>query len=496
MNFSDSLGLFDSSSADKTTLSTCEVVQVTANTLFLLEGVVMDVIILPTNLTLAVVTGGDPIEQSNTEVSQLLLCGDVSENPGPFHESANKKSLLDKECVDTQSLPNFRSEELNTSVDDQVFVFGETDDESDNDSIEVTLDNVEDISDDSIQDYSLFPYLETSVVIDSENLSEPGDEVPQIKETDNLSCDLTKAEIAPRKDKVIGNQSKLCSTCCSGKCSDTFLSWPQELVSELKTTFSRKNILGKKKALLSHLIKQTNMGIKERGFYWNSHLFCVNFFATITSISTYLINTVISDRFVKGVNQYTHGSSTSLRERPATVNFIAWMVTHVELFGQDAPDKITKIMSSVFKRKELYQTYTNETQPPHIKLSTFYRHLKEKFGLQRHNQKLPHVKFSKYSSHSRCDVCTTLDQLQRTSKTQEKLLYCQALKFKHRERFGKARQAITNLKQLSLTFPNDYLMIHIDDMDNRELLMKNWLTWNLSLILFVHTKSSADFKFK
>ena len=100
MNFSNSSGLFYSSSADQTTFSTCEVVQVTANTLFLLEGVVMDVINLPTNLSLAVETGGDPIEQSNTVVSQLLLCGDVSVNPGPNHESANKKSLLDKECVD------------------------------------------------------------------------------------------------------------------------------------------------------------------------------------------------------------------------------------------------------------------------------------------------------------------------------------------------------------------------------------------------------------
>jgi len=408
-------------------------------------------------------------------VSELLLCGDISENPGPFTDSAKTKSLLDKEHSDihaTQNLPK-SIEVINTSIDDQVFVFGETDDESDTDSIEVILENVEDISEDSIQDYSLVPNLETPVEINLENLPNLCGEVPPNKETHEAICDLNGAEVGPRKDEVIENQSrnKLCSTGCFGKCSEIYQSWPPEQVGELKTSFCRKTILAKKKALLSHLIKQSNMGINDKGFFWNSHLFCVNFFAKITSISTYLINTVISDRFMKGVNQYTHGSSTCPRERPSTVNFIAWMVQHVELFGQDAPDKITKVMSSVFKRKELYQTYLSETQPPHIKLSTFYRHLKEKFGLQRQNQKLPNIRFSKYSSHSRCDVCTTLDQLQRTAKTEEKLKYCQALKFKHRERFGKARQAITNLKQLCLTFPNDYLMIHIDDMDNSKSLL-------------------------
>ena len=423
-------------------------------------------------------------------MDQLLVSGDIHVNPGPGPKTLDISRKV--ACIVTQNIgllstaPEVDHKQLSD------FVFGESD-SSDNDSIQVELEDAQnDLSDDSIQDYEFTVYeeshlshiesLETVKYQSSLQDSHPGACLAQqfacagketgggsVMEQHEETSVLSSSSDIPVKPPSM--RVTLCSKYCKKNCYETLQSWSKELVSEFKSSFYKKTIFERKKALLSHLKKQCSMGIKKRGVLWNSHLFCLKYFSQITSISMYLINTVMSDHFKGGIEQYVHGNSKCPKERPATINFISFMVQHVEIFGQDSPDAITKVMSSVFKRKELYQTYLKETQPPHIKLSTFYSHLKEKFGLQRNNQKLPNVKFSKYSSHSRCDTCTDLDQLQRTSKNEEKLRYCQHLKFKHRERFGKARQAIANLRQLSLSFPSDYLMISCDDMDNSKSLL-------------------------
>ena len=384
------------------------------------------------------------------------------------------------------------------------FVFGESESESDisSESIQMVLHDTEDFSNDSIQDYSgnyydpaplnltgIVPASDVQDLVSASNHCEPVGEADSIagpselvgENVNFISRQISVLEVSKKGEGRPNHNSSpkvqeqnspdMCSIYCKNDCSKVFKSWPKETIDDLLKEFSKKTLFDRKQALLSHVIKQSYMGIKKRGIFWNSHIFCVKFFSKITSISTYHINLAISDHFKHGIKQYVHGNSGCPKERPATIRFIAWMVQHVEIFGQDAPDEITKIMSSAFKKRELYQTYVNETQAPRIKLSTFYSHLKTKFGLQRPNQKLPNVRFSKYTTHTRCDTCVTLDRLQRTSRTQEHLLYCRALRYKHRERFGKARQAIANLKQLSLSFPNEFLTIHCDDMDNQKSML-------------------------
>ena len=396
---------------------------------------------------------------------------------------------------------------------DEDFVFGDSDESANesnvsNESIEVLFNDCDNHSNDSIQDYSTSIDLNKCDQISSDNPSISYDQELQsevnlagneeTEENDNMQqnyvvspghsdkvgkhhssggekvLDLFKnrdqSKVQQSTSKIIQNPD-LCSLYCRNNCSTVFGSWSQDSIDNLLREFVKKSNLERKQAILNHLIQQSSMGIKKRGIFWNSHLLCVNFFSHITSISTYIINLVISDHWKKGFRQYEHGNSGCPKESPATVRFIAWMVQHVEIFGQDAPDEITKVMSSAFKKRELYETYIRETTSPHIKLSTFYSHLKSKFGLQRPNQRLPNVRFSKHSTHSRCDTCVRLDQLQRTSRSNDHLLYCKALKYKHRERYGKARQATENIKQLSLSFPNDFLTISIDDMDNQKSML-------------------------
>ena len=142
-----------------------------------------------------------------------------------------------------------------------------------------------------------------------------------------------------------------CSKYCKRKCRASFSTWTEECIDSLKTEFHRRTLIEKKNAVLSHLIKQDAMGIKKRGILWNSELLCTKFFSKISSISPYIIDLVVSDYFKEGVRQYTHGNTGCSKQRPASVRFTAWMVNHVEIFGQDAPDELTKIMSSTFRKR-------------------------------------------------------------------------------------------------------------------------------------------------
>ena len=92
--------------------------------------------------------------------------------------------------------------------------------------------------------------------------------------------------------------------------------------------------------------------------------------------------------------------------------------------------------------------------------------IKNDFGPRRRSKNLPWVRFSKHSSHSKCDICSDLDKFQRTCRTQQDIDLCRALKYKHKERLGNQRRCISNLRHLSQTLPDQFFSIFIDGMDN------------------------------
>ena len=93
---------------------------------------------------------------------------------------------------------------------------------------------------------------------------------------------------------------------------------------------------------------------------------------------------------------------------------------------------------------------------------------------------------SKYSSHSKCDICAGLDAMKSTSKSQSALNYSISLKYNHRVCVSRSRNAINQRKQLALTFPNEFLFVAIDGMDNSKSYIPRFMektkklsTWKL-----------------
>ena len=103
---------------------------------------------------------------------------------------------------------------------------------------------------------------------------------------------------------------------------------------------------------------------------------------------------------------------------------------------------------------------------PHVQKSTFYKLMKTKFGPRRDDKDLPCIRISKYSTHSRCDICVGLDQLARTCGSGAELERAKALKKNHVSRYSNARIEINRLIQLGITHPREYVTFMFDGMDN------------------------------
>ena len=74
--------------------------------------------------------------------------------------------------------------------------------------------------------------------------------------------------------------------------------------------------------------------------------------------------------------------------------------------------------------------------------------------------------FSSYSSHSVCDTCSLLERYSRSCSTKEEFEFVRGLKYLHREKYGKTRIAIEILTRYSETYPEEYITIFVDGMDN------------------------------
>ena len=270
----------------------------------------------------------------------------------------------------------------------------------------------------------------------------------------------------PVSYKFRANNSK-CSSKCSGKCPVIILSWTKEELARVKDRFKGNTLVESKNKLLTYLKSQFEFGASVKSYVVNGHAFCIKFLSGITSVSEFILKNVHRD-FLNGAEQYVHGNDSKPRESLACLKFISWFKVFCENFGQSAPDECTTVLPSWLTKATLFEIYVKEATPPLVKKSTFYFLFKSKFGFQRIDKLLPHVRISSYSTHSKCDQCVALDTFQRSCKTKHELEYCRALKYNHKQKYGLARRRINDLEQLAVSFPQDHVFISIDGMDNRK----------------------------
>ena len=264
-------------------------------------------------------------------------------------------------------------------------------------------------------------------------------------------------------DGAINLKNYICSKKCKRKCSEVLKNLSVEETENFKNKFISESKLKIKSKLLNHLMHQRDIGIELSGYALQGHTYCIGAFSDVTKISQYVLLKVLRD-CLGGVQQYVHGNEANPRESIASVKFATWMISFSELYGQAAPDELTTVLPSWLTKAALFKIYLLEAPAPHVKQSNFYKLFKSKFGYLRSDASLPHIRISKFSTHSICSQCIAIAAYQKTCKTELELEFCKSLKFKHKECYGLARRKICELQEMARAFPKDHLFLSIDGM--------------------------------
>ena len=117
------------------------------------------------------------------------------------------------------------------------------------------------------------------------------------------------------------------------------------------------------------------------------------------------------------------------------------MKLHESLFK-----KPSRLFSHWLNKATLFRHYKDECLTPHLSESGFYLNFDVYFGADRVDKSLPHLKISKYSSHSICKTCQCLNNMRRQSKTENDLKRAADLKNQHMKVVGDARRVVQDLK--------------------------------------------------
>ena len=138
-----------------------------------------------------------------------------------------------------------------------------------------------------------------------------------------------------------------------------------------------------------------------------------------------------------------------------------WMSAFVEDFGDPMPDDNT-IQLPVCTQSELYDCYTADTvEDECIHASTFARLVRKEF---------PHVRVHEYKKFKKCDYCKKCDTIvnNHANSKQRRTTYAEKKRI-HRERVRAEKQKYYHHRHKAREFPERYLSIIIDNMDQAKL---------------------------
>ena len=405
----------------------------------------------------------------------LALPGPIYDRLKPYDEDVNHLSLSSSTCNAVSPLRSFDKVCTHASCIEDFGTLGDSFEEesiNDNDiSAAVEMDDKIDINTSSVHI--------VSGAIDNSELSKPYQisgtvNTPLQKESlkvfDFTSSDATQvfnSTYSGINGKISLNMSGGKNYCCYKRCSDSEVN-PRTIgrIQEMKRGKSKFEL---KQILLDNLYAQQNVGVSVNFFSICGQLFCRESVRRIFGLSKHIINEVF-DAYACGQRFFVHGNTRGMSMKSSTIGFICWMKQFALNYGNFSPDEEGVIViSSCFTIKDVFTMYSLQAPKPLVAKSTFYALFASKFGPKRDDKTLPQVRISSYSSHSRCDQCLLLEQLQRRCRTEEDLAVIKSLKQEHRLLYSRARIAIEEKRTKALTDPAGHIYVQIDDMDNKKV---------------------------
>ena len=176
--------------------------------------------------------------------------------------------------------------------------------------------------------------IESTLQVQHEKKDEDFSSLP----LESIECEVSEQEQIVKVDHHVKMR---CSKHCGEKCESYISNMTVEEIENVKSDFYLCNKDFKKK-LLAHLMIQQKIGIHKFGICLDNHVFCAQSFSFLTGKSVYSVMKVLKDH-KNGVVKYIHGNQKRHLSRATTI-FIAWLLTFVSRYGQDAPDECVKVL--------------------------------------------------------------------------------------------------------------------------------------------------------
>ena len=257
----------------------------------------------------------------------------------------------------------------------------------------------------------------------------------------------------------------ICSRNCDRECFKAVDTIDRCDIDDLQKSLKHRSVVVTKNQVLSYL-KVTYLTRDSLDFYFANFVFCVKAFSFLSGVSEYVLCNVKAD-LAAGRN-IEYGITKSERYTAKKTNFKAWVLAFSGVYGQYSPTKPMIILPKIWTRKCLFDLYNRECIRPIYNMSMFYKSFKDLFGSRRKDKNNPHIRISKYSTHSKCDDCVKLEKERSNIKTKEDKNIVNKKVEAHRRVFGGAREVIAEKLQHCVSFPKDCLGISMDDMDQHK----------------------------
>ena len=199
-------------------------------------------------------------------------------------------------------------------------------------------------------------------------------------------------------ESFMSNTSKISSPCaqnCIEKCHEKFTTEKREQIKEamLKETKSET-----KQAILNYLKQQEIFDLGTVKYHIGTNPVCIRYLSSFTNISEYIFKKVLKD-FSNGVQQYVHFKTGDKQDSLKTVTFISWFENYYDLIGDKSPTHNRVDLPSYIKKIAIYNEYREQVKEADaISESQFYYLLKYRYGSEREDKRIPHIRIPKQNT--------------------------------------------------------------------------------------------------
>lgn len=223
--------------------------------------------------------------------------------------------------------------------------------------------------------------------------------------------------------------------------------------------------------LLKLLNTQAEMGLDSlNSFVLNKVTYCHEAMVSLIGISSYLVNKVVEEH-QRGFNQFYHGNRGIFYHREKRDRAIAYIDSFSKIHCENLPDRDVRRLPSYMNIGTIFLNYTeNVPEALQLNVRSFYGVFETYFGNKyRRPLDLPRITFQPRHSHPICSECALLQSLCQRAKSESELLYAEKRKRAHMDEVRKKYLKVCERKELAIQFPEDYLFLTFDDLDQAKI---------------------------